>query len=875
MVKLSSPVCLFGLFLTILLSPSLGFCQQTSSTAVTATPTTATVGQAVSISATVTGQNNTVPIPTGSVSFLDGSTSLGNVSLSSLAVTAPKFVTYEQLFNSPTGAAQYNIWSDLNGDGKPDLLTYNGSGVQVFLNKGNGTFTPLPLQLQSVSYQNLALIDFNGDGKIDILLFAIYTGVPPTNAGVLQVAYGNGDGTFQSPVSAPGLTLSATSLAVADLTGSGLPYILFGQNGGSASNASITVYKNNGNGSFTSLGNFPVSTPSVSGQTIRQILTVDLNGDGKLDLAVALQNGDYTTGNTFVAVLLNQGDGTFAAPAATLPGSNCANAYCASAVVGGDFGSRNKTDLAVLDNTGVELYPGNGDGTFATPVHTNILGGAGRLGSAGQLVAEDINGDGKLDLIECGGYAYLGNGDFTFTPTADLLVLGVNALPSTPPGASGLSVLVGDFDGDGISDLLFNYEGYMNHFDSIVQLGSRSSLAALPAITNFTGGVHPIVAKYTGDSKFTASNSPTVNVTVGKVATTISGTATPSPALTTQSIKLSVQVSATGPVPTGNVTFTEGSTVLGTAVLDAKGSGSISVTLGTAASHSVTLTYPGDAFTLPSTTSETVVTVANFPSSISLMTSPNPVVAGQPVILSAVVTPTGSSPIPTGNVVFLGGSTQLGSTPLDSSGKASFNTSFPVVGNQTITASYVGDAANQPSTASVVEAVLSAFDFQPTGGSSLVTVTHGSSATLPITVSSQNGFSGSVAFSCGNLPTGATCSFNPANVTVSSSTPGAVTLTISAASVVSSNSAVPFGNRQHIFEATAFFGCFLFLMPATHRGRRRVPALLCAALAVVAFSIAGCSGGTPAPAAPTTYTFNMIATSGAVQKTIPYSLVVQ
>jgi hypothetical protein len=871
MVKLSSPACLFGLFLATLISPALGFCQQTSSTAVTATPTSPTVGQAVSISATVTGQTNTVPIPTGSVSFLDGSTSLGNVSLSSLAVTAPKFVNYEQLFDSPTAAAEYNIWSDLNGDGKPDLLTYTfGSYIQVFLNKGNGTFTPLAVQ--NFSSKNLALIDFDGDGKIDILMLA-------TNTGVVQVAYGNGDGTFQSPVSAPGLTLSATSLGVADLTGSGLPYILFGQNAASPSNASINVYKNNGHGSFTSLGNFPVSSSSVASQTIRQILTVDLNGDGKLDLAVALQNGDTLTGNTLVAVLLNQGDGTFAAPAVTLTGSNCANAYCASAVVAGDFASRNKTDLAVLDNTGVELYPGNSDGTFATPVHTNILGGAGSLGndvaSVGQLVAEDINGDGKLDLIEGGGYAYLGNGDFTFTPTANLLVLGVNARTPSTPGASGQSVLVGDFDGDGVSDLLFNYEGFMNHFDSIVQLGSRGSVAALPSINNLTGGVHPIVAKYAGNSNFTASTSPTVNVTVGKVTTTISGTATPNPALTTQSIKLSVQVSSTGPVATGNVTLAEGTTVLGTAVLDTHGAGSANITLATAASHNVTLNYPGDAFTLPSTTPVTVVTVASFPTNISLMTSPNPAVAGQPVTLSVVVTPTGSSPIPTGNVVFVSGSTQLGSTPLDSTGKATFSTSFPVVGNQTVTANYVGDAGNQPSSASIVEAILSAFDFQPTSGSSTITVTHGSSATLPITVSSQNGFSGSVAFTCGNLPTGATCSFNPANVTVSSSTPGTVTLTMATASVVSSNSAPPFKNRQNIFEATAFFGCFLFLLPATRRNRRRIASLLCAALTIVAFGIAGCSGGTPAPTTPTTYTFNVVATSGAVQKAIPYSLVVQ
>jgi hypothetical protein len=287
------------------------------------------------------------------------------------------------------------------------------------------------------------------------------------------------------------------------------------------------------------------------------------------------------------------------------------------------------------------------------------------------------------------------------------------------------------------------------------------------------------------------------------------------------------------------------------------------------------VSYPGDAANLPSTTSLSAVTVANFPSNIALIAAPNPSVVGQPLVLSAFVTPTGTSPIPTGNVVFLSGSAQLGSAPLDSTGKTAFTTSFSAIGNQTVTANYVGDAANQPSSAAVVEAVLSAFDFQPTTGNPTITVTSGSSAALPITVSSQNGFSGSVSFTCSNLPNGATCSFNPTNVTVSSSTPGAVTLTVSTASIVSSNSTVPFRNRQNIFEATAFFGCFIFLLPATRCNRRRGASLLCATLAIISFGIAGCSSNPPAPTAPTTYNFNVVAASGAFQKVIPYSLVVQ
>jgi Bacterial Ig-like domain (group 3) len=287
------------------------------------------------------------------------------------------------------------------------------------------------------------------------------------------------------------------------------------------------------------------------------------------------------------------------------------------------------------------------------------------------------------------------------------------------------------------------------------------------------------------------------------------------------------------------------------------------------------LNYPGDGFTQASTTSITVVTVANFPSTTSLMASPNPAVAGQSVTLNVVVTPSGTSPIPTGNVVFLNGSMQLGTSALDATGKATFTTSFPAVGNQTITANYVGDTANQPSTASVVEAILSAFDFQPASGNSTITVTHGSSATLPITVSPQNGFAGSVSFTCSNLPTGATCSFNPASVSVSGSTPGSVTLTVSTASTVGSTSPALLGSRRNIFEATPLFGGLLLLLPGVRRGRRRLASLLCAALAIVTLGVAGCGGGTNTATVPATYSFNVVGTSGSVQMAIPYSLTVQ
>ncbi|HEY4049370.1 MAG TPA: FG-GAP-like repeat-containing protein [Acidobacteriaceae bacterium] len=858
------------------------FGQQTSTTTLSASPTTISVGQGVTISATVSGPNNTIPIPSGGVSFLDGSTGLGSSNLSSVAVTAPKSIIYAQYFGSSnlglinTG----NMWADLNGDGKPDLLSYTPfGGAEAFLNNGDGTFLAKSSPTCSTG-ASVALIDFNGDGKIDILTLNFNS----NNVGTVKVCYGNGDGTFQASVAAPGIqaptsttgiTIEPFTVAVADLRGTGTPDIILGDQtqdtlGNSAPNASITIFQNGGHGNFTSLGSFPVSTASLSEQSIEQILPVDLNGDGVLDVAVTVENiirnGNSISFSEAVVVLLNQGNGAFTLPSATLS-ATCPDYGCTMPwVTTADFANRGKTDIAFLNDGGIDVYPGNGDGTFAAPAHTQDKGAA-------QILTEDIDGNGKMDIIEAGGYAYLGGGDFTFTPTTNLLSLG------DPGNSHGrpVSELIADFNGDGIPDLLFTYSGEGNSTFGVIQLGSRNAIAALSPVTTLASGIHVITAQYAGNSYFASNTSAAVNITVNKFATTISNAAAaPNPALSTQSVKLSAQVHSPGPIPTGTLTFAEGGTVLGTATLDASGMVAINKTFGTVGSQNITLTYSGDAANLPSSASVTAITAANFPSNIAFTASPNPVVAGQPITLSAVVSATNTAPTPTGNVVFVSGSTQLGTTALDSTGKALLSTSFPTVGNQTITANYVGDAYNQPTTGSVVEAVLSAFDFQPSGGSTTtVTVSSGSSTTLPLTVNALNGFNGKVSFTCTELPVGATCSFSPPSVSVTAAAPGTITLTLSTASSLVSTSVAPFDTHPTVFIAATLFGCFIFLLPRNRRYRIRGVPFLCLILAFAGFGIAGCGGGSTSPVTPTTYSFNVVANSGSVQQKTSYTLIVQ
>jgi hypothetical protein len=140
-----------------------------------------------------------------------------------------------------------------------------------------------------------------------------------------------------------------------------------------------------------------------------------------------------------------------------------------------------------------------------------------------------------------------------------------------------------------------------------------------------------------------------------------------------------------------------------------------------------------------------------------------------------------------------------------------------------------------------------------------------------------------VNFSCTGLPTYAACSFAPASVTVSGTAAATTTLTVSTG--VATTASVREGESSRALTVLAcglpLLG-LLTLLPVA-RGRR-----LLLGVGLVLFvsvtSLTGCGGGHSAPSggtsnatktAPGSYTFNVVATSGAVSSTVSYSLTVQ
>ncbi len=333
-------------------------------------------------------------------------------------------VSFAPAINYAVGNSPGNVVAvDVNGDGKLDLIcpNWNDGTLSILTNNGSSGFGSNAIYTVGSFPTKVVAADVNGDGKVDLIC---------ANSGdsTLLVLTNNGLGGFGSNAT---YTVGnyATCVVAADVNGDGKMDLIC------AGGSPVVVLTNNGSGGFVTADTYLTNGADW-------VIAADVNSDGKMDLICAHA--------ITLSVLTNNGSGGFAL-GSTLRFPSEVTDGLLSATVADLTGDGNVSLITASEGLypfyvgQLSVFTNNGSGSFA------LASSAGIGLSPWSVAVADVNGDGKMDLIcvttgrdSDGTLSVLtnnGSGGFEIAGSYDV-----------PNGAQ--CVIAADVNGDGKMDLI-------------------------------------------------------------------------------------------------------------------------------------------------------------------------------------------------------------------------------------------------------------------------------------------------------------------------------------------------------------------------------------------------------------------------------------
>ena len=332
------------------------------------------------------------------------------------------------------------VLADLDGDGKPDMVTANSTANSISIFKNNSTngtavFATKVDIAGGTAPTGIAAGDLNGDGKLDIAVTNF--SVTPRVSVFINTSAG---GTISFATRVELVAGSAVrGIDINDINADGKPDLVVTNQ----SAANFSVFQN------TTIGVILSFNPKVdfaTGSNPYSIIARDFDGDGKPDVAVTNQS------STSVSVFRNNGSGTTISFA---PKVDFATAFSPRGIACGDIDGDGKIDIATgnFGSSNVSVLRNTSSaGTILFAARVDLA--LAPLAQTEQLAIGDINGDGKPDIVVPDPYT--GNVQvnvFRNMSVSGTISFAARVFYSTGSGSAPKGIAIGDADGDGRPDM--------------------------------------------------------------------------------------------------------------------------------------------------------------------------------------------------------------------------------------------------------------------------------------------------------------------------------------------------------------------------------------------------------------------------------------